>query len=269
MGIIRSSILLRPYDTLLHTIKIMTMEYVPKAIITDERGYPLGIITQKDIIKYIYYRGENADFNNVYISEVMRKDFVCVNESIDPLEAAQIMSDKRQPLLVVCSEEGKVLGMIIKTDLAQYYASQIRSLQKVKEFMSSPVVTVNKNDSLINVIKLLVEKDLSRVFVINGERIEGTITTTDLLYLAPVLKFRNCDIKVSDVMTPNIIVISENEDLSIAAKLMAFRKIKGIPVVKDSGELVGVVTTTDIVKALLDERVRKYLYEVKMYTSTF
>ncbi|ARM75007.1 CBS domain-containing protein [Acidianus manzaensis] len=269
MGIIRSSILLRPYDTLLYIIKIMTMEYIPKAIVTDEKGYPLGIITQKDIVKFVYSAGEDIDFNNVYISEVMRKDFLCVNENIDPLEAAQIMIDKKQPLLIACSEEGKALGMIIKSDLTQYYASQIRSLQKVGEFITSPAVTCNKNDNLAESIKILLDRDLSRLIVMDQGKIAGILTTTDLLYIAPVLKYKSCNIKIGDVMSPNIIVISSNEDLANAAKLMANRKIKGIPVVKESGDLVGVITTTDVTRALLDDRVRKYLYELKMYTSTF
>ncbi|AWR96527.1 CBS domain-containing protein [Acidianus sulfidivorans JP7] len=269
MGIIRSSILLRPYDTLLYAIKIMTMEYIPKAIVVDEKGYPLGTITQKDIVKFVYSSKEDIDFNSVYISEVMRKDFVCVNENIDPLEAAQIMIDKKQPLLIACSEEGKALGMIIKSDLTQYYASQIRSLQKVGEFATSPAITCNKDDILSDTIKTLVEKDLSRLIVLDNEKIVGILTTTDLLYIAPVLKYKSCNIKIGDVMSPNIIVISSNEDLANAARLMAYRKIKGIPVVKDTGEIMGVITTTDVTRALLDDRVRKYLYELKMYTSTF
>jgi len=268
MGIIRSSIILRPYDTLLYATKIMIMEYVPKAIVTDEKGFPLGALTQKDIIKFVYEKGEEISFDKVYVSEVMRKDIVCVNESIDPLEAAEIMIDKKQPLLVVCSDDGKALGMIIKSDLTQYYASQIRGLQKTEEYMTSPAITISKSDSLINAVKTLIEKDVSRLIVVNEDKIEGQLTTTDLLYMAPAIKYKECKINVSEVMSPNIIVVDAGEDLASAAKLMASRKIKGIPVVKGD-KLAGVITTTDVTRALLDDRVRKYLYEIKMYTSTF
>ncbi|EZQ01717.1 MULTISPECIES: CBS domain-containing protein [Acidianus] len=268
MGIVRSSIVMRPYDNLLYALKVMVMEYIPKAVVTDEKGFPLGIITQKDIINFVYKKGEETDFDKIYVSEVMKKDIVCVGESIDPLEAAQIMIDKRQPMLVVCSDEGKALGIIIKTDLTQYYAAQIKGVQKVREYMSTPAIAIGPDDSVIEAVKTMVEKDISRVIIVDNDRVSGLLTTTDLLYLLPALKYKECKVSVRDSMSPNIIVVEEEEDLNSAAKLMASRKIKGIPVV-EGDRLKGVITTTDVTKALLDDRVRKYLYEVKMYTSTF
>ena len=70
-------------------------------------------------------------------------------------------------------------------------------------------------------------------------------------------------------MSPNVIVVNGNEDMANAAKLMASRKIKGIPVMDKDGKLGGIVTTTDVVRAMMDQSVKKYLYEVKMYTSSF
>jgi len=70
-------------------------------------------------------------------------------------------------------------------------------------------------------------------------------------------------------MNPNVLVIREDEDLSIAARLMANRKIKGIPVVDQSGSPIGIITTTDIVRALTTDKVREYLLEIKMYTTSF
>ncbi len=268
MGIIRESLLLRPHDSLLYAIKVMVMESVPKAVVTDERLFPLGYITQKDIIRFLFERSEKRHLSQAFVSEVMSKDFVCVNQNIDPLEAAEVMVDKRQPLLVVCNDDGKLVGMIIKSDLTSYYSSQIKGLQKVNEFMSSPAVTISPEDDLSKAIRLMLEKNISRLIVV-GEKIEGTITTTDILYMAPALKNKDNKVEVADVMSPNVTVIDEEEYLDNAAKLMASRKIKGLPVVKKDGSLSGVVTTTDIVRAMLDEKVKKYMYEVKMYTSTF
>ena len=268
MSIIREPIIVRPHDTLLHTIKIMTMEYVPKLIVADENEIPLGSISQKDVLNFIYRMGDR-ELDTVYVSEVMRKDIVLINNSVEPLEAAQIMIEKRQPLLIVTSDSGKLLGMIIKSDLAQYYATLVKGIHKVSEYMSKNPIAVDKDTLLDEAIKILFEQNIGRLIVKDQSKILGTITTTDLLYLAPVLKFRELKIKVKDIMTPTIVVMDENEDLNYAAKLMANRKVKGIPIVSANGELKGIVTTTDIVKALTDEKVRKYLLELKLYTSTF
>jgi len=268
MSIIREPIIVRPHDSLLHTIKIMTMEYVPKLIVADENEMPLGSISQKDVLNFIYRMGDR-ELDTVYVSEVMRKDIVVINNSVEPLEAAQIMIEKKQPLLIVTSDSGKLLGMIIKSDLAQYYATLVKGIHKVAEYMSKNPIAVDKDTILDEAIKILFEQNIGRLIVKDQNKILGTITTTDLLYLAPVLKFKELKIKVKDIMTPIIVVMDENEDLNYAAKLMANRKVKGIPIVSANGELKGIVTTTDIVKALTDEKVRKYLLELKLYTSTF
>ncbi|MEM4083318.1 MAG: CBS domain-containing protein, partial [Saccharolobus sp.] len=76
-------------------------------------------------------------------------------------------------------------------------------------------------------------------------------------------------VKVEDLMNPNVFVVSENEDLSAAAKLMANRKVKGIAIVNQNGNPIGVITTTDVVRALTSDKVREYLLELKMYTTSF
>ncbi|AEB95341.1 MAG: CBS domain-containing protein [Metallosphaera sp.] len=269
MGIVREVVVLRPFDNLLYASKLMAVESIPKSIVIDENGSPIGIITQKDIVKFVHSMGEERSLEEVMLSEVMRKDVICVNPSIDPFDAAQIMIDKKQPLLAVCNEEEKAVGMIIKSDLSNFYASQVKGLQKVRELMSSPVVTIEPSDKLGVAVERLVSSNLSRLVVQTNGRVVGVVTTTDLLYVAPALKFKDSKIEVRDVMSPNVIVVDSNEDMANAARLMASRKIKGIPIVEKDGKLAGIVTTTDVVRALMDQSVKKYLFEIKMYTSTF
>ncbi|MEM0294063.1 MAG: CBS domain-containing protein [Saccharolobus sp.] len=89
-----------------------------------------------------------------------------------------------------------------------------------------------------------------------------------MLYVAPFLR-EETNVKVEDLMNPNVFVVNENEDLSTAAKLMANRKVKGIAIVNQNGNPIGVITTTDVVRALTSDKVREYLLELKMYTTSF
>lgn len=57
--------------------------------------------------------------------------------------------------------------------------------------------------------------------------------------MAAALKYRDLKIEVRDVMSPNVIVVDGNEDMANAARLMASRKIKGIPVMEKDGKLGG------------------------------
>ena len=262
MGIIREPVIIRPHDTLLHALKVMILEAVPKVIIADEKEIPLGILTQKDVLKFITTKIGKRSFDSVRVSEIMNKRFVTVKESVDYLEAAHLMIDNKLPMLVVVSQDDKTIGMIIKSDLAEFYSSQIRGLHK------NPI-TISNTDTISNALKIMVEKDLGRLLVIDKEeRIVGIVTTTDMLYVAPFLR-EETNVKVEDLMNPNVFVVSENEDLSAAAKLMANRKVKGIAIVNQNGNPIGVITTTDVVRALTSDKVREYLLELKMYTTSF
>ncbi|MCY0849496.1 CBS domain-containing protein [Sulfuracidifex metallicus] len=269
MGLVREPITVRPYDTLLQTLKVMITDYVPKAIVSDEKGQPLGIVTQKDILKFIYYHGEKRSFSSIRVSEFMQKEFISVKEGLDYLEAANIFESKKVPMLVITSQEGKIIGMIIKSDLAGFYASKIRGLHKVKDYMTKDPIAVSTTESVYEVFRLMVERNLGRVILNDSEgKVEGIITTTDMLFVAPFLRGKS-ETKVEDLMNPDPFVVYEEEDLASAAKLMATRKIKSVPVINDNGRAVGIITTSDMVKALTSESVREYLYEIKMYTTSF
>ncbi|WP_252896777.1 CBS domain-containing protein [Metallosphaera hakonensis] len=141
--------------------------------------------------------------------------------------------------MAVCNEEEKAIGIIIKSDLSNFYASQVRGLQRVKDFMSSPVVTIEPTTKLDEAVEKLVQSNLSRLVVFTPGKVQGVVTTTDLLYMAAALKYRDLKIEVRDVMSPNVIVVDGNEDMANAARLMASRKIKGIPVMEKDGKLGG------------------------------
>jgi acetoin utilization protein AcuB len=59
-------------------------------------------------------------------------------------------------------------------------------------------------------------------------------------------------LKVSDIMTHNVLTINQNMPIEDAASLMVNHKIGGLPVVDDAGVIVGVITETDIFKAFVE-----------------
>ncbi|MEM0294061.1 MAG: CBS domain-containing protein [Saccharolobus sp.] len=75
MGIIREPVIIRPHDTLLHALKVMILEAVPKVIIADEKEIPLGILTQKDVLKFITTKIGKRSFDSVRVSENYEQTF--------------------------------------------------------------------------------------------------------------------------------------------------------------------------------------------------
>ncbi len=85
-----------------------------------------------------------------------------------------------------------------------------------------------------------------RLPVLDGERLAGIITDRDILR-----RVGNLDlIKVRIAMTPDPIVVTPEMMVKDAVQLMLSHRFSGLPVV-ENGKVVGIVTTTDVLKAFL------------------
>lgn len=123
---------------------------------------------------------------------------------------------------------------------------------KVSSYMSSPVVAATPYDNLAHIRNLMIRHHVGRIVIIENNKPIGIITKSDLIkalfskrrYTRPLE-----EIKAEEVMTRNLIVIEENKSIKNAAKLMIRHDISGLPVVTRDGELVGIITLTDLTRA--------------------
>jgi CBS domain-containing protein len=145
----------------------------------------------------------------------------------------------------------------------------------VKDLMTTNVFTVKLDDTVEECAKLLTDKNLSGVPVVDDEgNLKGIVTEGDLIrratningpkaieilggliYLDTPKKFfeelkKDLGIFVRDVMTEEVITINENATVEEAATLMVEKKIKRVPVLNDNQELVGIVSRKDIMNYL-------------------
>ncbi|MCS6784782.1 MAG: CBS domain-containing protein [Candidatus Caldarchaeum sp.] len=125
----------------------------------------------------------------------------------------------------------------------------------VKDIMSSDVVTVTPETSVYAAARVMAQEEVGSVVVVVGEKPVGIITERDLVrkVLAGGLSPRKTS--VSKVMSSPVVVVGENTSLEEAVSIMAQNRIRRLLVV--SGEkLVGIVSATDIMKALGAEAAR-------------
>ncbi len=133
----------------------------------------------------------------------------------------------------------------------------------VRDVMAKDVKVVRLDTSVKEVVATLSKFDIGSVIVVQGDRPVGIITERDILrrMVEPCLAPETLTAK--HIMTSPLITISENANIEEAAKLMAKKKAKRLPVMGD-GKLIGMLTFTDIVfnvptmLAVLEELVRPY-----------
>ncbi len=131
----------------------------------------------------------------------------------------------------------------------------------VSSIMTKNVIKLNLKDELTKAEKLFKKHNIRHIPVVSGTKIMGMLSYTDLLRISfadAVYDDEEIDSVVYDmfninqVMTKNIVCIEENTTIRESAEILSSREFHALPVVKE-GHLVGIVTTTDLIKYLLSQ----------------
>jgi acetoin utilization protein AcuB len=131
----------------------------------------------------------------------------------------------------------------------------------VGEVMTSNPVTIRADDGVDEGLHVMRERRVRRLPVMDASgRMVGIVSDKDLLHAAPSpatslsvheLHYLLAKLKIRQVMSSPVVTITPETPLEEAARIMADNKIGGLPVVDAGGNLVGIVTETDIFKVLL------------------
>ena len=119
----------------------------------------------------------------------------------------------------------------------------------VKEKMTPTPITIHPNASLAEARALLNQHRIRHLPAIEEGRLVGIVTDRDIRSAASASSLEK--VKVADTMTRNVITVSPDTQVQVAAKLMLTHRIGGLPVVK-KGELLGIITETDLLHALVE-----------------
>jgi len=123
----------------------------------------------------------------------------------------------------------------------------MESILLVRDVMSGNVKTVRPKSTILEVVRKMNKFDVGSVVVVEGDRPVGIITERDILRRVLEVTLAPEALKAKEIMSSPLVTISDNATVEEAARVMAERNIKKLPVVQD-GRLIGIVTTTDIVR---------------------
>jgi acetoin utilization protein AcuB len=130
----------------------------------------------------------------------------------------------------------------------------------VRERMSRPVISVSPVEPINEVLAMFRNEHIRRAPVMKEGKLVGIVSERDLLNASPSsattlsvweMNYLISKVKIKDVMTRKVITVDENTPIEEAARIMADKKIGGLPVVSD-GKIVGMITETDLFKILLE-----------------
>jgi|UniRef100_A0A7C4AU22 acetoin utilization protein AcuB len=130
----------------------------------------------------------------------------------------------------------------------------------VKDWMTKNVVTVNVSDSLQHAINTMIDNQVSILPVLEDGRLVGILTDRDVKRASPSSAtlldiqqalYQLARLEVGAVMSPHPITVAPDFTLEETAAILLERRISGAPVISKEGLLVGIITKSDVFKALL------------------
>lgn len=119
---------------------------------------------------------------------------------------------------------------------------------KIEDVMVEEVVSVSENATVWEAAELMDKHEIGCLVVVEKEKPVGIVTETDMVKKVILGFIDPEETKVGEIMSRPLVVGNPEMDVDEASRVMRRRKIKKLPVVK-KGRLVGLVTTTDIVRS--------------------
>ncbi len=117
---------------------------------------------------------------------------------------------------------------------------------RVKEAMTNRVKTVPPEMTVDKAAKLMLEKGIGCVIVLENNKPVGIVTERDICYGVVAPNKLPSEIKIKEIMSTKIRTVSPDETLTDAAKIMAKNNFRRLPVT-EKNRLIGIITAKDIV----------------------
>jgi CBS domain-containing protein len=118
----------------------------------------------------------------------------------------------------------------------------------VSEIMSKNVRTVRPNSTVTEIVRKMNKFEIGSVVVVEGEKPVGIITERDILRRVLEVTLASEALKAKEIMSAPLITVSDQSTVDEAARIMVDKRIKKMPVVHE-GKLVGIVTSTDVMRS--------------------
>jgi CBS domain-containing protein len=128
-------------------------------------------------------------------------------------------------------------------------------MNKVRQILTAKghqVWRVPKDATVLDALKIMAEKRISSVMVVDGDQIAGIFTERDFAQKVGLQDVLPSSIKVGEVMSSDLITVEPDTSVNQCMAIMTNSRIRHLPVM-ENGNLIGIISIGDIVKDVIEE----------------
>ena len=263
---------LPPTTNIMGTVKTMLKYGFRRVPITDAGTNRLvGIVTSLDIVDFLggglrhnlvknRFNGNLSAAINEDIREIMKKDVISLTNTDTISHALSTIIEKNIGGIPIVNSHNSVVAIVSERDFVRT-VSNISTSKLVKEYMNSNVVTSPPDMFVDEATRTMIKKGFRRMPIVKEDVLLGIVTASDIMrYLGSGDIFQKLitgdvadafHVPIKSLISRDIIWAHSNTDIGEAAALMLNNKVGALPII-DNGELCGIITERDIIKALAD-----------------
>lgn len=132
----------------------------------------------------------------------------------------------------------------------------------ISKIMSSELTTVHQGQKLSDVRHIICESSIQHVPIVEGKKLVGLISYTDLMKLNVVINgadkhtidsIIDQQFTIQDVMVTDLTTLADTDTVRQASKILAESDFHSLPVLDKQKQIVGIVTMTDLIRYLNDQ----------------
>ncbi|KAF0220046.1 MAG: hypothetical protein FD174_1491 [Geobacteraceae bacterium] len=131
----------------------------------------------------------------------------------------------------------------------------MKTVRDVLNATGNEIISIAPHATVFEALRLLARKNVGAVLVMEGDRLVGIMSERDYARKVIMRGKSSKDTPVREIMTSQVLVVTPGSSLEDCMALMADKNIRHLPVVKE-GEVSGVISIRDVVKALVAEKRR-------------
>jgi len=129
----------------------------------------------------------------------------------------------------------------------------MNTVKDILQTKGSLVWSVTPETKVFDALKLMAEKNIGAVLVMENERIEGILSERDYARKVALEGKSSKELLVKEIMSPRVLFVTGEKSLDDCMALMIGKKIRHLPVYEDE-KLKGLISIGDVVKALLEHK---------------
>ena len=189
------------------------------------------------------------------IKNLMSEDLITVDKDQNLSDALKLLRKHNVSRLPVTNNK-ELVGIISERDIAAKlgsakYESMPASRLHISSVMVKDVITVPQTMQLDEVARIMLDKGIGSVPVMEDDKMVGIVSKADFVTLAVGIAFDK--IAVKEIMSKDLTVVSPTERIVHARRQMLESNVGRLPVVDDD-KLVGMVTSKDLMRAFIEFR---------------